>query len=64
MSISAEEQELLKVYITDTKQTTIHNLTVASIYFKSTNKEQMYTRLLNKIINMNDNDFMILKKYF
>jgi len=59
MELSQEEWDILKIYITSDKETTVHNLYAAIKCFNTLSKDGIYMKLLYKIKNMDLQEFSI-----
>ena len=57
MDISHDEYDILKIYLCRTLAGTIHNLSIACVYFSQTPHASIYSNLLEKIREMDDCEF-------
>ena len=61
MILTQEEIDILRIYIADSYEATIHNLSVAASYFKPSPQSIVYSRLLSKIREMDTTEYHSIK---
>lgn len=62
MNIGYDEMNILKIYICQTQEGTIHNLSVAYSYFSQTSDAKIISNLLEKIRRIPNFEFERLQK--
>lgn len=64
VSIDKNEFDILKIYLAQTKEGTVHNLMVAYQYFKETKQENKLQVLLKKVEKMSASEFLNMLKHY
>ena len=64
MNFSADELNILKIYISSKREDTIDNLQIADTYFRCSSCNNIYNNLKEKIEKISDLEFSNIYKLF